>query len=243
LQDNKLFLVCFAVVGFATKIVAEFVHEVCGHGLFVLLFGGSIINVYISIWWPYEFSYIEWVGNNLTSSELVWIFAGGILSCLTLSFLIQFFLLIKKEIRCYFAVPLFWLAFWTLVNSAGYLIIGGLAPFGDIYELLNRGILTRSLSLVFGLMIFALGFVALSWILRRMLVEFFTGKNASFGVFVFWFIIPLLVLAMLANPERGLQVAYFPLTFIPVVLSFCIEYFLVLSKQETNANPDDVSHE
>jgi Ca2+/Na+ antiporter len=45
------------------------------------------------------------------------------------------------------------------------------------------------------------------------------------------------------SPERNLQVAYFPLTFIPALLSFFVEYFLVLSKQKADANPDNIAEE
>jgi len=52
------FLAEFLLIAFIMKIAGEFVHEVFGHGLFVLLFGGRIIQVYLSILWPYELSYI-----------------------------------------------------------------------------------------------------------------------------------------------------------------------------------------
>jgi hypothetical protein len=97
LQDGKAFLAVFVVVGFVMKMVAEFVHEVCGHGLFVLLFGGEITGVYISVLWPYEFSYISW---NLTA-QMAWVYAGGILVCLCVSFLTQAFLIVKKKMPWY----------------------------------------------------------------------------------------------------------------------------------------------
>jgi hypothetical protein len=232
------------VVGFIVKIVAEFVHEICGHGLFVLLFRGTIKAVYISVLWPYDLSRIDWsLPSNISSAQMAWVYAGGILVCLCVSFLTQVFLLVKKKTPWYFALALFWLAFWTLINSTGYFIIGGLTSFGDIKELIALGVLTSLLSLLFGLAFFALGFVALSWILRKILTGLFTPKRASLGVCFFWLIIPVLVLVMLANPERSLQVAYLPLTFIPELLSFVIEYFLVLSKHEAYASPDDVAEE
>jgi hypothetical protein len=221
------------------KIVAEFVHEICGHGLFVLLFGGEITGIHISMLWPYELSYINW---NLTA-QIAWVYAGGILVCLCVSFLTQAFLLVKKKTPWHLALTFFWLAFWTLINSTGYLIIGGLTSFGDIKELIALGVLTSLLSLAIGFVIFVIGFIALSWILREILIVSFSAKRASLGVSLFWLIIPVLVLVMLANPERGLQVAYFPLTFVPALLSFVIEYFLVLSKQEANASPDNVAEE
>jgi len=242
LQDRKVFLIVFIVVGFVMKMVAEVVHEVFGHGLFVLLFGGEITGLYISVLWPYDFSRLEWsLPSGVTSAQMAWIYVGGILVCLCMSFLTQAFLLFKKKIPWHFALPLFWLAFWTLVNSTGYLIIGGLTPFGDVYELIRLGVLRELVSLVIGLIIFAIAFVALSWILREISIKIFSPKKASLGVSLFWLIIPVLVMVMLANPERGLQMAYLPLTFIPAMISFVIEYFLVLSKEEVNANPDNIA--
>ena len=243
MQDRKIFLTAFIVVGFIVKVVAEFIHEVFGHGLFVLLFGGEITSFNISLLWPYELSYIEWPPSRFTSAQMAWIYAGGMLACLSVSFLGQVLLLMKKKVRWYFAITLFWLAFWTLVNSTGYLIIGGLRPFGDVYTLIRLGVLTSHLSLVIGLIIFLIGLVTLSWVLSRILSEFFPPRNASLGVTLFWLIIPALFAVMLANPERGLQVVYLPLTFIPALLSFAIRYLMFLSKQETDANPNDVTEE
>jgi len=244
LQGRKAFLAVFMVVGFAMKIVAEFVHEICGHGLFVLLFGGEITGLYISVLWPYKLSYIGWsLPSGVTPVQKAWVYGGGVVASLSVSFLAQIFLLVKKKIRWHFALTLFWLAFWTFVNSTGYFLIGGLKPFGDVDELIKLGALTRLLSFAIGLTIFVLGFVALSWILRKMLMEVFPIKVASLGLVFFWLIIPVLIVVMLANPERELQAAYLPLTFIPASLSFFMEYFSVLSKQEAGTNPDNIAEE
>lgn len=242
LRNSKLFFAVFAVAAFVMKIIAEFMHEILGHGSFALLFGGEITGVYISVLWPYDFSYVKLnMPNDVTFAQWGWIYAGGILICLSASFLAQAFLLLEKEIRWFYALTLFWFAFWTFTNSTGYLIIGGLSPFGDVYQLIALGVITQLLSLILGLVIFCTGFVALSWILRRTLLQVFSAKKASRGVTLFWLILPALVLLMLANPERSLQVAYVPLTFLPVALSFIIEHFFVLSKQKTNKNPDKIA--
>ncbi|MDH5460038.1 MAG: hypothetical protein OEW71_03270 [Candidatus Bathyarchaeota archaeon] len=244
MRDKKVFLASFIVLGFVMKIIAEFVHEVCGHGLFVLLFGGEITSVHISVLWPYELSSIKLPPPNIfTSTQWAWIYGGGILACLCVSFLAQAFLILKKKISWYFAITLFWLAFWTLINSTGYFIIGGLLPFGDIRELIRLGVLTAFPSLVMGFIMFVIGFVALSWILRKTLIGMFHPEKASLGVTLFWLIIPVLGAVMLASPERNFQVAYFPLMFIPSLLSFILEYFLVLSKQKAYADPDNVAEE
>jgi hypothetical protein len=242
LRETRIFLGVFIVAGFAMKIIAEFAHEVLGHGLFVLLFGGEITGLYVSVLWPYDFSYINWsLPADVTSGQLAWIYAGGILACLSACFLAQVFLHAWRGIKWYYALIFFWFAFWTFVNSAGYLIIGGLTPFGDIYELIRLGVLTSIVALAAGLLVFLLGFLSLSQVLRKLLTGLVTLRNASLGVTVFWFIIPALVMVMLANPERGVQMTYIPLAFIPVVLSFAFEHLFVLSKQKTNKHPDKVA--
>lgn len=243
MRDKRIFLASFIVLGFVMKIVAEFVHEVCGHGLFVLLFGGEITSVYISASWPYELSRIGWsLPNTVTAVQMAWIYGGGMLACLCVSFLIQVFLILKKKISWYFTLTLFWLAFWTLINSTGYLLIGGLTPFGDIHELIKLGVLTKPLSLALGVILFIAGFVVLSWILREVLVGEFHRKKASLGVTLFWLILPVLGAVMLASPERSFQVAYLLLMFIPSLLSFIVEH-LILSKQEAYAGPDNIAEE
>lgn len=237
MQERKLFSIMFLVLGFLMKIVAEFIHEVLGHGVFVLFFGGEIADLHISVLWPYEFSYIRWyLPSNVSPVQSAWVYAGGVVICLVVSFLI-----VKWQIRWHFSLMLFWLAFWTLISSTGYLLIGGLAPFGDIHNLIALGALTRFSSFLVGFIVFFLGFVALSLILRRTLTELYPFKTASLGVAAFWLTVPLLFIVMVASPEHPLQTMYLPLAFLPSLLSFIIESKLVLPKQKANATPDNVS--
>jgi len=242
LPSKRIFFTLFLIAGFITKIVSEIIHEVFGHGILILLFGGEITSVHISLLWPYEISSINWIlPSSVTATEKAWVYASGILVCLSISFLIQVFLFWKRKMRWHFAVMLFWLAFWTFANSTGYLLIGGLAPFGDVSDLIELGVFTSFLSRTVGFMSFCIGFVNLSWILRRIMTTVFALKNASLFTSLFWLVIPLLVMAMLVSPERNLPTAYLPLTFLPALASFVIEYFLILSKQRTNANPNNVA--
>jgi len=242
MQEKKIFLMIFIIVSFVTKIIAEFVHEVCGHGFFVLLFGGTIKTVHISVLWPYELSYISWsLPSHVTPIQKAWIYSGGILVCLCVSFLIQAFLLLRKGTSQHLSITLFWFAFWNFISSIGYLLIGGLTPLGDVYELIRLKVLTSTISLAIGLIFFIIGFVTLSWILRKILSKIFSFKEASLGVTLFWLIIPMLIMLILISPERNLQVAYFPLAFIPTLFSFIIEYFFISSKQKANKNPDNVA--
>jgi len=242
LLSKKTFFATFLTLGFVIKIVSEFIHEVCGHGVFVLLFGGKIRSVYISVLWPYELSYIKWsLPNDVGSVQMAWLYGGGIFACLLTSFVIQFILFWKKKFTWPWTMALFWLAFWTLLNSAGYLIIGGLVPFGDIAKLISLGVFTAYSSLLCGLFLFAAGFISFSWILRKVFMKVYSLKKASFAVSLFWLIIPLLVIMIIVSPERGLGWSYLPLSFIPFFLSIALEYSLFLSKQEAYENPNEIS--
>ena len=151
----------FLTTALVMKITGEFVHEVMGHGLFVLLFRGRIIQVYLSILWPYELSYIRWSGK-FESWQIVWIEGGGILICTVVSVVLQALLIlgITKDRR--WSTPIFWLAFWAFLNPAGYLILGGINPFGDVAALIARGALTRATSIILGLTVFLGSFLSIS---------------------------------------------------------------------------------
>ncbi|MDQ7032992.1 MAG: hypothetical protein Q9M37_09820, partial [Desulfonauticus sp.] len=168
--------------------------------------------------------------NDVSAAQIVWVHGGGILVCLLTSFIVQMILFWKKKITWPWAITLFWLAFWTFLNSTGYLIISGLVPFGDVEELISLGVFTIYFSLFSGFFLFALGFVGLSWILRKVLMEVYSPKKASLGVSLFWFIIPILVAVIIISPKRNLGWSYFPFSFIPALLSIALEYFLFLSK-------------
>ncbi|MEM3579618.1 MAG: hypothetical protein QXL54_05310, partial [Candidatus Bathyarchaeia archaeon] len=240
MQSQKVFFATFIIIGFAMKIMAEFVHEVLGHSLFVVLFGGEITNVYISVLWPYKSSYVFWDLLNATPFQLAWIYSSGIVVCLVLSFLIQAFLILKGGLHFHFEIAFFWLSFWTFLSSSGYLFIGGLAPFGDVEALIDLGVLSGTFFILLGLVVFAFGFVLLSVALWRILFEVFSVDKARLGVAVFWLIIPFLVAVMAVSPEGNLDSAYLPLAFVPALASFLMERFVFASKHEVDACPDYV---
>jgi len=206
------------------KIAAEFIHEVMGHGLFVLLFGGRIIKIYLSILWPYELSYIWWSGD-FENWQMIWIEGGGILVCAAISIILQALLLLSASKHWRAMIPLFWLAFWTFLNPAGYLVLGGIRPFGDVAVLIARGVLTRTSSILLGLVLFLGSFISISKslcnILRKadMLKE---PKTLRLSLTLFWLIIPSITLLYCLRAEQPLQCVGIAgtLSLLPAIIAF-----------------------
>jgi hypothetical protein len=193
MTDRSKFLAISIIIAFVTKIVGEIVHEVAGHGLFIILFGGQITSVHISLLWPYEFSYIGWSGSLMLWQQ-TWIAGGGILVRFIVSGILQILLLFNliKDWRIF--TVFFWLAFWTFINPTGYLIIGGIKPFSDVASLIADGVLTQTTSLLIGVAIFFIAFLSLSKILMIQLTATQIAKNIKqlrLSLALFWTIIPV----------------------------------------------------
>jgi len=184
------FLTAFFIYGFLTKLISETLHEV-GHGIFVMAFGGKVLKIFISVLWPLQRSWIRWrLPENIGSWELSLIYAGGILTCLVVSFSLQAYLHLKKN-PWIISLPLAWLSFWCFLNGVGYLILGGLVSYGDIRELIKLGCLTNISSIVIGLILFAIGFPSLSKIFFNVFSGKFSKRGSMIASMLFWMQIPV----------------------------------------------------
>jgi hypothetical protein len=235
------FLMAFLSLGFVAKILGEVVHEVMGHGLFALAFGGRITNVSISLLWPYELSHIGFAPppGGFQPWQEVLVDGGGILMCLIVSFILQLILLLSFSKRGNWVVSsmLFWLAFWTFINPAGYLVVGGINPFGDVANLISAGVMTQELAFILGLLIFLANLFSLSIILRNLLRKAGVNEDARWSIVLFWLIVPLLTLVSVVGQGRPLLIAL--LGFIPV-LAACAGLLLhnaVLSHRKKRGTP------
>ena len=236
------FLTVFLSLGFIAKILGEVVHELMGHGLFLLAFGGRITDMRISLLWPYKLSYIRYAppSGGFQPWQEALFHGGGILMCLIVSFIIQLILLLSLSKRANWVVSsmLFWLAFWAFVNSVGYLVVGGIQPFGDVAALISDGVMTRELAFILGLLTFLVSIFSLSIILRNVLRKAGVKEDARWSIVIFWLIIPLLTFLSVVGQGRPLIFAL--LSFIPV-LAACAGLLLhnvILSrrkKRETRA--------
>lgn len=205
------FLPVFLSLGFVAKILGEVVHEVMGHGLFVLAFGGRITNIKISLLWPYELSHIGFVPppGGFQPWQEVLVDGGGIIMCLAISLISQAILLSSFSKRAHWAISstLFWLAFWTFINPAGYLVVGGIKPFGDIADLISAGVMTQELAFILGFLIFLVSLFTLSKILRNVLGKAGVNEDARWSIVLFWLIVPLLTLVTVVGQGQPLLIA------------------------------------
>jgi len=217
------FLMAFLSMGFVAKILGEVVHEVMGHGLFVVVFGGRITNINISSLWPYKLSSIGFSAplGGFQPWQEVLVNGGGIIMCLVVSFILQLILLLNLSKKGNWVVSsmLFWLAFWTFINPTGYLVVGGIEPFGDIANLISAGGMTQQLAFILGLILFLINILSLSIILRNVLRKAGVNEDAKWSIVLFWLIVPLLTFFSVAGLRQPLVIGL--LGFIPV-LAACV---------------------
>ena len=239
MKPRASFLAVFLPAACIMKVLGEVVHEVLGHGFFVLLFGGDIVKVHIALLWPYEFSYISSNGS-FAAWQRTWIHGGGILVCYIISFALQALLLLKNIKEWRLSTPLFWLAFWTFLSSTGYLITGGLRPYGDVAALIADGVLTPETSLLLGLLIFVAGFFALSKILMDQLIDTHLIRNTRelrIALALFWFLIPVItaVYCLGRRLPLGYLQLFTSLSVIPVLVAIFTPSLLRYDVSQVNS--------
>jgi len=164
--------------------------------------------------------------------QRAWIAGGGILVCLIVSGLIQVLLLfdVVKDWRLSF--PLFWLAFWAFLNPTGYLIIGGIRPFGDVLSLISAGVFTQELLLLIGLSVFFAAFVSLSRILMTQLSREGVAQGTGelrFSLALFWAIIPVVTVITCFGMRLPLHysIVFTALGLIPIPVAALLPNFLL----------------
>lgn len=182
------YLLMFAFFGFLMKIVSEFVHEI-GHVFTVLMLGGKILSISIRAEWPFTLSYTKWTIPNPSNINLAMVAIAGILFEIVALIVGQSILLSKKNMQPIYAIPLFWLSFWTYLSSVVYLLIGAFHPFGDILDLVNVVAVPNFLIGIIGLIILIPCTYLLSLILRNILSNIMDLSKASDMVSYFWTLI------------------------------------------------------
>jgi len=182
------FLLSFLFIGLLMKILGEFTHE-AGHALTVLALGGSIKGIFISFEWPFSLSHTTWALDGPTGGELALIAVAGILSDTLLTVLGQSLLLSRRVTHSLATVSLFWLSFWTYLNSMVYLVVGSVHPFGDVLDLMETAPVPRVLIGALGVTLLAAYTYSLSLILRGIFSQLLEPEKASEMVSMFWILL------------------------------------------------------
>ncbi len=182
------FLLSFLFIGLLMKILGEFTHE-AGHAFIVLALGGSIKGMFISFEWPFSLSHTTWALDGPMGGELALIAVAGILSDTLLTVLGQSLLLSRRVTHPLATVSLFWLSFWTYLNSMVYLVVGSVHPFGDVLDLMEAVPVPRVLIGALGVTLLAAYTYSLSLILRGIFSQLLEPEKASEMVSMFWILL------------------------------------------------------
>ena len=189
-REYARFLLAFVFLAFLMKVAGEFIHEM-GHALFVEVFGGNILGIEISVEWPFTLSHTKWELADPTKFQLAAIAVAGIIFD-TLTTIIGQTALLKRWVnRPLFFISIFWLSFWSYLNSVVYLVVGAFHPFGDIADLVNAVETPRLLIGVIGFVLLVGYTYSLSIILRGIFSMVLDRDRASDMVSIFWVAIHL----------------------------------------------------
>ena len=124
---------------FIAKIVVEVLHE-GGHFFVAFLTNGYVEEVYISLLWPYESSYV--IANVKGFYAKLLFAAAGITVVIFFCFIATFIVMPKiRGIDRKFLVVVYpflvWFSFWSFLNALGYMVLGSFKPFGDIKAIIT----------------------------------------------------------------------------------------------------------
>jgi hypothetical protein len=184
-KEYARFLLMFVFIGFAMKILGEFIHEM-GHAFTVLMLGGEVLDVSVRAEWPFTLSHTTWVIPNPTQMNLAMIAVAGILFETVTSLVGQSILILRRRMRPVYSISIFWLSFWTYLSPVVYLLMGAFHPFGDVLDLVNAIQVPRFLIGGIGVVIFISCTYLLSLILRDIFSNILDISTASDAVSYFW---------------------------------------------------------
>jgi LEA14-like dessication related protein len=184
-REYARFLLTFLFLGFMMKIASEFIHEM-GHASFVLMFGGRVTGMSISVEWPFTLSHTRWELRNPSDIQIALVSVAGILFDLLTTLSGQVILRTRKEIRPFSAIALFWLSFWPYLSSVVYLVMGAVYPFGDVLDLTRAVSIPRFWIGAVGVVLLLSFTYSLSMILKGIFSSVLRLERASEMVSYFW---------------------------------------------------------
>jgi LEA14-like dessication related protein len=195
-REYARFLLTFLFLGFLMKIISEFIHEM-GHASFVLILGGRVMGMSISVEWPFTLSHTRWELQNPTDVQIALISVAGIIFDVVTSLGGQTILRTRKEIRPFSAIGLFWLSFWPYLSSVVYLVMGAIHPFGDVLDLISVIPVPQILIGTMGMILLISSTYSLSMILKGIFSSVLNLEKASETVAYFWAILHMFFVSII----------------------------------------------
>lgn len=233
-------VVWFLFASFLAKIVVEILHE-GGHFLVVFLTAGRVEEVYISLLWPYESSYV--IANVKGFLANLLFAVAGITVVILFCFIVAFIVMPKiRSIDRKFLVIIYpflvWFSFWGFLNALGYMVLGAFKPFGDIKAIISM------------LKISPMSFLSLAIILAVPLIIRISDENAQMmnmlfpsladkkwvGPLIWIFAIPVTLVVLIPGSSYNFNgnFVFFLLlllmSFLPFLFSIMVFYVFMPSK-------------
>ena len=202
------------------KVASEFIHEM-GHASFVLMFGGRVAGMSISVEWPFTLSHTRWELQNPSDIQIALVSVAGILFDLLTTLSGQVILRTRKKIRPFSAIALFWLSFWPYLSSVVYLVMGAVYPFGDILDLTRAASIPRFWIGAVGVVLLVSNTYSLSMILKGIFSSVLRLERASEMVSYFW--------ALLHMFFVSITIAMYGIPMPPAVTATVLALILVWS--------------
>ncbi|RLI10237.1 hypothetical protein DRO42_01980 [Candidatus Bathyarchaeota archaeon] len=193
-ERSPWLLLLFVALGPATIWAGELVHEVLGHCLFIYLLGGGVTEIFVSPLAPYIPSKLVWEASGIPVFQQALIASAGIATSLTFSFAVQF-VSSRRDLGCGLRIALFWLSFWTFINTVAYMIIGMVLPYGDIEILMALGVISNSQLGLMGMALVLPGVYLISRRLAVIMSEVFAPEKVESFTMMFWILLPLPLIA------------------------------------------------
>ncbi len=189
-EHSPSLLLLFGIMGLAAIWAGEFVHEVLGHCFFISLLGGKVTEIFVSPFAPYIPSRLVWEVADIPLLPKALIASAGIIMSLTVSFAIQF-ILSWRDFRHELEMALFWIAFWTFINTVAYMIIGLVLPYGDIEILMKLGVVSNVQLGIIGFTITFPGLFFISKRLKHIISHIFVSDIVEESTMIFWISLPI----------------------------------------------------
>lgn len=198
---SKVLLV--VLVAYPTRVLACALHELLGHGLWAWMFGAYHVQVYVS--WL-GFGWCRAQGMSATYLARVLFSAGGLLNTFIIGAVILAFLYrVPNRGGFYLRFSLFWLGFWTAINQASYLLLGGLTGYGDPGALSALTGVPLGFFAALGLGLFVAVYVVASVLGLSEVTRLFPTYRAQMLLFAFWLSIPIQVVLFAVSPQHDVS--------------------------------------